>query len=169
MLKKGCKGMLIAVLIVAGWVGADKVLAAQPAERNLIVVASPSTYETGKEWVSFLQGETVPVKHVLPGDFDAYKKEQHIVVLGTPSEAGGAGEIITSLLTKDEKEWVAQQGNRRLYTKLDVWANDQTIFIFTAYSQDAITSAIRESKDTWWEPIMSWFDIEMEPSKLRGY
>jgi len=168
-MKKRFMVMLAAMMIVGGWGLTDTVVSAQQKERRFVVVASPAAYEAGKKWVSFLQSETVPVKHVLPGDFEAYKKEKYIAILGTPSEPGGGGDIVSSLLTKEEKDWVSQQGNRKLFIKNDVWQKDQTIFVFAAYSQDAITSAIRESRDTWWDTIMSWFDIEVQPAKLRGY
>jgi hypothetical protein len=169
MLSKGSKVMAAVMVMVAGLCITNRAYSENKQERKLVVVASASAYEAAKKWVNFLLGETVPVKHVLPSDFEAYKKEKYLVILGTPSELGGAGEIITSLLTKDERDWVTQQGNRRLYTKTDVWQKDQTIFVCAAYSQDAIASALRESRDTWWEEIMSWFDIEMEPAVIRGY
>jgi len=168
MLKKWLMVLMVVVVGVSGMGPSGALVSAQQADRNFIVVASGPSYEAGKRWVSFLQGETVPVKHVLPADFDSYKKEKYIAVLGTPSEPGG-GDIIASLLTKEEKEWVSQQGNRKLFIKNDVWQKDQTIFVFSGYNYDAVTSAIRESRDTWWDTIMSWFDIEVSPAKLRGY
>jgi len=112
-------------------------------DRELVVVASDPSFEVAKNWVNFLQKQSIIVKHVQPADFDKYKKNAHLVVLGVPGEPGGAGDVVKSLLTREELDWVVQQGNKKLYIKDNVFEKDQTIFLFAAYTQAAIPAQIR--------------------------
>lgn len=162
---------VIPIVVVAVLFGiAANTLSLPKQGQQLIVVASDQAFEAAKNWVGFLETQTIPVKHVLPNELEKYKKEKNMVILWAPAEPGGkAGEPLASVMTKDELDWIKQQGNKRLYIKNDLWEKDQTVLVFAAYTNDAIQKAIKENRDNWWEIIMSWFDIDMTPAQIRGY
>jgi len=138
-------------------------------ESELIVVASQPTYDSAIRWSSFLEVKEIPVKHITASEFEGYKKEQYIVVMGIPTEPGEGDDLLKALLTEDEYRYVGQQGNRNIYIKSDVWNSDQTIIVFAGYNRAALNSARADSKEEWWTLISGWFDIEFDLLQLYGY
>ncbi len=138
-------------------------------DKRLVMIASESTYKAAQEWTEFLYNNDVPYKHVTVAEFPNVKRSKYIVVMGSPNEAGGIGEIVKEALSPQETDWVSQQGNRKMYIKSNIWAEGQSVIVFAGWDQKAVESVRKESQKSWWTQISSWFDIEVDLKTLLGY
>lgn len=154
-------GTIVVVLAILSFAVAE--------DKVLVVVASESTYKAAQEWTEFLYNNDVPFKHVTAAEFPNFKKSKYIVVMGSPSEAGGIGGIVKEALSPQEADWVSQQGNRKMYIKSKVWAEGQSVIVFAGWDQKAVESVRKETQKSWWTQISSWFDIEVDSKTLLGY
>jgi hypothetical protein len=137
--------------------------------KSLIVVAGKVNYDTARSWVNFLEKEGISVKHVSASEFAAYKSTKYLVVIGSPDEGGGIGEILKEALTAKELAWLREEGNNRMYLKDDVWAKGQSIIVFAGHNQRGAELARLDSKEEWWLQIAGWFDVELDPRAIYGY
>jgi len=124
-------------------------------ENKLIILANDRTFQSEqvRKWTTFLVTENLHLQHSTAQEFGNYKEEKYIVVLGGPNEGDGIGDIIKTLLTKEEQDWVNQPGYGKMYIKHNVWQDDQTIIIFAGHDQKAADAARVASKKDWW-PIL---------------
>jgi len=145
---------------------------------NLLVVADKETYKLAEGVIQFMEGRNVPILHVTASEFNEYKtnkekpdyrKEEYIVIVGSPNEPNGIGDIVKEVLTQEEQEWVSKVGNKKMYLKADKWSKGQYILVFAGYDRSASYRVLVNNKDKWWGYISSWFDIELTHEELYGY
>jgi len=149
--------------------------AAQPAKEaakekgKLIVVTNEANYEKDKDVINFIATRGVTIERIAPSDFEKYKAEKYILVLGGPNEGDGLGDIAKQLLSPDEVNFVSQMGNKGLYLKMDKYSSAQQIIVIAGCDADATFRQFVNSKDKWWGYISSWFNIELSHDEVYGY
>ena len=141
---------------------------------DLIVVATEATFKDAQGWVDFLKMKEIPLKHITPQEFSKYRKEKYIVLMGGMDEPDGIRDIAKELLTKEEFQWVTQEGNGKMYKKFilpkkniqasKLWEAAQNFIIFAGANRKAAEKARKDSQDDWWEEICVWFDIDESPA-----
>jgi len=119
--------------------------------------------------VDFLTSKTVTIKHVAPQDFAKFEKEQYLVIMGSIDEAGGVKDLVKEALSDTELANVSKPDNKEMYLKSGVWAEDQEVIIFSGGNKASAEAARIENRDTWWNEIALWFDIETGGASLHGY
>ena len=130
--------------------------------KELIVVATDTTYESSLQWVDFLTLNEVPFKHVTPQEFENNKKDPYVVIIGGVDEPDGIKSLIKEILTEDEVKHISQKGNGEIYFKFQVWDPMQTVIVFAGSSRAEAESARKKNKKDWWNTFISWFDLEVE-------
>jgi hypothetical protein len=154
---------------------AEETPAAEPAKEaskekgKLIVVTNEANYEKDKDVINFIATRGVAIERISPADFDKYKSEKYILVLGGPGEGEGLGDIVKQLLSPDEVSFVSQMGNKELYLKTDKYSSGQQIIVIAGCDADATFRQFVNSKDKWWGYISSWFNIELSHDEVYGY
>jgi len=154
---------------------AEETPAAEPAKEaskekgKLIVVTNEANYEKDKDVINFIATRGVNIERVRPADFEKYKAEKYILVLGGPGEGEGLGDIVKQLLSADEVNFVSQMGNKELYLKTDKYSSGQQIIVIAGCDADATFRQFVNSKDKWWGYISSWFNIELSHDEVYGY
>jgi hypothetical protein len=143
--------------------------AASAEEKNLIVVAGKANYDTAGSSMAFMEKNGIHVKHVSGSEFAKYKTAKYMVIIGSPGEGEGIGEILKEVLKADEIAWLSEEGNNRMYQKNDVWSKDQSIVVFAGYNGRGAELARRDNRDEWWIQIAGWFDIELDQKTIYGY
>lgn len=136
-------------------------LASAAEEIPLIVVANDANYELAQPWVTFMKSEAVPFKRILPSDFDQYKKEKYIAILGGPGEMDNTGNVVKQLLTKEDLDFVTQAGNSRMYVKSNVWNPGQQIIIFAGSDKQASACARTNSRERWMTLFSNWYGLDL--------
>ncbi len=154
---------------------AEQVSATEPSKATtkekgkLIIVTNIVNYELDKDVINFIATRGVPIERVSPADFEKYKTEKYILVLGGPGESEGLGDIVRQLLSADEVNFVNQMGNKELYLKTDKFSPGQQIIVIAGCDADATFRQFVNSKDKWWGYVSSWFNIELSHDEVYGY
>lgn len=138
-------------------------------KRQLIVVANDPSYELASAWVNFLNTESVPFKRIKPNDFEKYKNEKNIVILGGPNEPEGVGEIVKQALTKEEQDYFSEEGRFRMYIKYNVWAPEQNVMIFAGSDRQAAAKARQVSRQKWIPIFNDWLGIDISETGIIAY
>lgn len=157
------------IIVLALVVTLSLALASMAMAQDLIVVATKAAYQDAQKWSDFLKSQDVPLKHVTPGEFANYKKEQYIILMGGVDEADGIKDLLKKALSDREFESISKEGNKGMFVKSDVWGEDQEVIIFAGPNRAAAEAARIENKEEWWNEIVAWFDIETGGAKLPGY
>ncbi len=77
--------------------------------------------------------------------FDRYKDENFIVILGGPDAYDGVGEIVQEILTEDEKNSIKQVGAKRMLLKINPWGlNPNQLVVILAGSDRELTKKSQE-------------------------
>jgi len=94
---------------------------------RVIILANSIDYSLANELVQFLNN-SLEVTHAYPDDFEKFKKENFIIVLGGP-EAPGTGSIVREILIPEEQELIRKEGSINMFVKRDVWKPNQFVFV----------------------------------------
>jgi hypothetical protein len=97
-------------------------------EERIVVLANSVDYELANSFFSFFKA-TITVIHATTIDFDQYKSEKFIVILGGPDAYEGIGGITKEVLTNDEENWLRIKGNRNMYPKTNLWTEGQVVIV----------------------------------------
>jgi len=136
---------------------------------KLIVITNEANYERSKDVVNFIATRGITIERIAPADFEKYKTEKYILILGGPNDDEGLGDVVKQVLTADEVSFVSQTGNKNLYLKLNKWSEKQNMLVIAGYDPDATFREFVNSKDKWWGYISSWFNIELSHDEVYGY
>lgn len=88
---------------------------------RIVVLANSIDYGNAESFFGFLKNIGIDVIHSTAADFEQYKNEKFIVILGGPDAYDGIGEIVQEILTEDEQNAIREKGNRKKYTKINPW------------------------------------------------
>ncbi len=69
------------------------------AKPRVVVLANSVDYELGSEFFRFLGNKGIDVVHVSATDFEQYKQEKFVVILGGHEAYEGVGDIVKGILT----------------------------------------------------------------------
>jgi len=133
---------------------------AQMEERpRVVVVANSIDYSLAAGFLGFLEGRGLEVERVHPGEFERYRTEPFIVILGGPDAPEGTGEIVRELLTMAEGEAVREAGAQLVYVKRDRWAEGQRIIIIAGSDRTNTAGAASAQR----EEVASQAEAELLP------
>jgi hypothetical protein len=129
------------------------------AAEKLFIVANQKSLDLAKDFIASLNNESIPLSIVLD-QYDKVKKEKYVIVLGGAKGAGSVDGLIQQILTPKEQESGNKGGG--IYVKENVFVKDQgqVIVVFTGPDEAAAAEARKNSRKTWWELIVKWFDLD---------
>ncbi|RMF91219.1 MAG: hypothetical protein D6733_01705 [Methanobacteriota archaeon] len=113
---------------------------------RIVVLANSIDYSLAAGFFGFLEGRGFDVVHVTAADFDQYKTEPFIVILGGPDAPEGVGEVVQGILTMAEGESIRKAGARRLYIKTDRWTSGQKVAVIAGSNRQETAMAEDESR-----------------------
>jgi hypothetical protein len=143
-------------------------LAPVASAKDLIVIATPSTFAKNADWAKFLDSKNIPVKNVAPSDLAGFKDAPYVVLMGGMDEAGGIKPLAEKALSKSEFERMNMAGSSAMYVKSDVWGKGQEVIVFTGASDKGVETARKSNRAEWMDIIFNWFGIESEVSGKSG-
>lgn len=113
---------------------------------KLVLLANSIDYSLASDFLGFLRNEGLDVFYVTAPDFDQYKTEKFIVILGGPDAYEGVDEIIQQVLNKSEQDWLRIKGNRKMYVKTNVWRQGQVVMVIAGSDRWQTQKAGEENK-----------------------
>ena len=124
----------------------DLTLAPKP---RVVVLASSVDKMLSTELFDYLEQKGLDVIHATAANFDSYKDEQFIIVLGGPDALEGVGEIVkgTGILGIDDADYLRTEGSSKKYLSTDPWGKnpDQTVWIFAGSDRHLTLQANRDN------------------------
>jgi desulfoferrodoxin (superoxide reductase-like protein) len=110
-----------------------------------IVVANDIDFSRASSLMDFLEGNGFEAIRVTASEFESYKAEELIIILGGADAPDGIGEIVRSVL--DEREQELTRLGIRYFIEADVWAPNQRVFIFSGKDRDETREAHNQYQD----------------------
>ncbi len=115
---------------------------------KIVVLANSIDYSLASDFFGFLENRGLDVVHAAATDFDQYKNEKFIVILGGPDAPEGVGEIVQGILTMAEGSSIRESGARVKYTKTSVWAQGQRVSIIAGAGRQETAQSHAENRDS---------------------
>jgi hypothetical protein len=104
-----------------------------PPKPKVVVLANSIDTTTSSELFGFLKSKGLDVIHATADDFEQYKDEKFIIILGGPDAPEGIGDIVkgTGMLKIDDADYIRMDGNRNKYFGTNPWGGspDQIVWI----------------------------------------
>ncbi len=91
------------------------------AAPRIVVLANDIDFDLATDFFGFLDNRGLEVIRATSGDFEEYKVEPFIIILGGPDAYDGVGNIVGEILSEYENDVVRKAGNRRMFVKTDPW------------------------------------------------
>jgi len=119
------------------------------AQERVIVVANSIDYDMASEFIAFLENRGVEVVHFTTAEFNQYKGEKFIIILGGPDAYDGVGEMVEKILSSAEQSAIRTKGNRMRYVKTDPWGHnsDQQVVIMAGSDRNQTKKSHEENRD----------------------
>jgi hypothetical protein len=103
----------------------------------------------------YLENRGIDIIHVTSEDFDQYKREKFIVILGGPDAPEGVGERVQGVLSLLQENSIRETRARRMYSKTNTWVEGQRVFIIAGSNRRETMTSHEENRE----------DIAMEATK----
>jgi hypothetical protein len=100
-----------------------------PSNPEIVVLANSIDYLLAQDFFGFLENKGFDVIRATAKDFDQYKGERSIVILGGPDAPEGVGEIVQGVLSEVQENSIREAGARRRYSKINVWSQGQRVTV----------------------------------------
>jgi len=104
-------------------------------EDRIVVLANSIDYELSSDFFEFLGNKAMKVIRVDASNFDEYKKEKFIVILGGPDAYEGVGDVVRQVLGSNEQSYLRTPGKRRMYVKTNIWIEGQRVSVIAGYNR----------------------------------
>ena len=128
------------------------------ADEKVSIVANQKALDLAKDFITTLNNESIPLGIVMD-QFEKAKKEKHVIVLGGAKGAGSVEEFVKQVLTPEELQSGNQPGGK-FFVKENVFAPGQVILVFTGSDEAAAAEARKKNRNTWWQYIAKWFELD---------
>ncbi len=115
-----------------------------PEKPKIVVLASSIDFGLAIDFFRFLRDKGVELIHTDASNFDKYKEENFIIILGGPDAYEGVGEIVREYLTVEEQNWLRQEDNRKMFVKTK---DRQLICIIAGSDRDMTKKAEEENQE----------------------
>ena len=125
---------------------------------KLFIVGNQASIDRAREFFTTLSNESIPLA-IITDQFDKVKNEKYIIVLGGAKGTGSVEDFVKQVLTKEEQESGNQAGGK-MFVKENVFAQGQTIIVFTGSDEAAAADARKNGRKTWWSYLVKWFELD---------
>jgi hypothetical protein len=128
-----------------------------PPLKEVIILSNDVDWNLkGKELEIDLEKANFKIKRVTAKEFEKYKRERLIIILGGPEAYEGIGDYVKQALTEEECN-DARTGKRIIFIKSNVWAKPQMIIIIAGkdrYSTRDRVVEYLEDMDTQYQNLL---------------
>jgi plastocyanin len=142
-----------------------------PAKPTIVVLANDIDFDLAGEFFGFLENRGIETIRAMAGDFDQYKSEKFIVILGGPDAYDGVGESVQEILTESEQSTIREKGNRRMYVKINPWSRlpGQRVTILAGSDRTQTKIAHEENREQVTEDIDKDGEASQVSVNIEGF
>jgi hypothetical protein len=112
---------------------------------TIVVLANSMDYELNSDLFRFLENKGLRVTHTTAENFDKYKNEKFIVILGGPDAYEGIGEMVREVLMNNEQNQIRAKGSRKIYVKTNVWTHGQRVYVIAGSNRMETKNAVNDN------------------------
>jgi protein-L-isoaspartate(D-aspartate) O-methyltransferase len=127
---------------------------------SVVVVANSIDKALSVDLFNFLENRGIHPIKISAIEFEKYKKEKFIVILGGPDAYEGVGDIVREILDSEEEEYIRIPGKKRMYVKSDVWVDGQRICIIAGSGREQTKTAGIENQIRLYQ---NYLDLSEDP------
>jgi hypothetical protein len=111
---------------------------------KIVILANLIDYALATDLFEYLRNAGYEVVHVMPENFDSYKSEKNIVILGGHRAYDGVGGIVGDLLSAEQKAELEKKGAARMFSFKDIWAPGQRVVVLAGSTREETKQAHRK-------------------------
>lgn len=138
---KGIKRLIILGIIILNF---DIALA--QGKPVIAILANSIDYELASEFFGFLEDRGIEKTHVTADNFDDYKQNKFIIILGGPDAYEGVGGIVQQVLTDAEQGDIRKSGSKKMYVKTNIWRTGQVVIVIAGSNREMTKAAHQENQ-----------------------
>jgi subtilase family serine protease len=101
----------------------------------------------GESLEVFLESNKIDVQRIFPSNFDSYKNEAIIIILGGPDAYSGVGYIVSQILGSSSVNYLRTEGAYNVFLERDIFTANQLIIVMAGNDRDLTAKAIIENKN----------------------
>lgn len=120
---------------------------ANTKNKTIVILANSIDYELNSDLFGFLGNNGMNVVRATADDFDQYKNEKFVVILGGPDAPEGVGGIVREILMNSEQDQIRENENRKMYVKTNVWSQGQRVSVIAGSDRGETQKASGENKE----------------------
>lgn len=122
----------IAELDFVGFIGDDKLyqnLTTEYRTPKIVLLANSIDYSLSSDFLDFLKDKGVEMILADASNFEQYKTEKLVVILGGPDAYEGVGAIVRHVLSPDAQNQIRVKGSRGMYVIASAWSEEQVVYV----------------------------------------
>ncbi len=125
------------------------------AKPRIVILANDIDFDLAEDFFGFLANKGIDTIRASASDFDQYKTEMFLVVLGGPDAYDGVGEIVSDILSEEEKNAIRQKGSRKMYVKINPWNEKpgQRVTVVAGSDRDMTKRASNDFRELIAQPL----------------
>ena len=101
----------------------------------------------GENFMAFLESNKIDVQRIFPSNFDSYKNEGIIIILGGPDAYSGVGYIVSQVLDISSINYLRTEGAYNVFMEKDIFTANQLIIVLAGNDRDLTARAILENRN----------------------
>ena len=95
----------------------------------------------------FLESNRIDAQRIFPSNFDSYKNEAIIIILGGPDAYSGVGYIVTQVLDGSSINYLRTEGAYNVFLERDIFTAKQLIIVMAGNDRDLTAKTVVENKN----------------------
>jgi hypothetical protein len=142
-----------------------------PPKPKVVVLANSIDYGLASDFFGFLENRGMEVIRATADDFDQYKTQKFIVILGGPDAPEGVGDIVrdSGVLDIDDVDYIREKGHKQKFVGHNPWGKlaGQVVWIIAGSDRDQTVEAHKAHRNSVTqdvEAITNPPEIELTPT-----
>ena len=116
--------------------------------KNAVIILANSVDEAlASGLYDFLKNSSVDVHFSTADEFEQLRYNPRIIILGGQNSPGGVGDIVSTILVREEKESLLAPNAEVFLTKTDVWKSYQKVLIVAGNEKEDTEDAWTRNRD----------------------
>jgi len=109
------------------------------------ILANSIDLSLATEFIEYLEEVGIKVYLVDKNNFSSYNKKLYIIILGGPEAYEGVGEIVSEILTEEEKNQIKQ--DKAWIKKKSIYRVGQVVYVLAGKNREATAEVWKENKE----------------------
>lgn len=124
---------------------------------KIVVLANSIDYSLASSFFGFLKNNGIEILHTNASNFERFKTEKFIVILGGPDAYEGVGTVVKQVLPLSVQNRIRAKGSHGMYVSTNAWSQGQVVYVVAGSDRQQTKLASEENR-----PILA------QEARIRG-